>query len=227
MGFENDVFISYAHLDNETLSEEQKGWISALHRAIEVRLGQLLGKKPKIFRDPKLQGNDDFGERLVGELPKTATLISVFTPRYVKSDWCTKELREFVHASEQTIGVQVGTKSRIFKIIKTPVPVERQPEEVQGLLGYEFYSVDPDTGRPLELSADDPPEQQRRYWAKLNDLAHDVCELIEELEPEAAQSAAALPAVPAGEGATVFLAETSYDLREKRDAMLPAGGFLR
>ena len=29
MGFENHAFISYAHLDNETLSEAQKGWITS------------------------------------------------------------------------------------------------------------------------------------------------------------------------------------------------------
>ena len=43
MEFENDIFISYAHIDNETMTEEQKGWISAFHQALEVRLAQLLG----------------------------------------------------------------------------------------------------------------------------------------------------------------------------------------
>jgi hypothetical protein len=31
-----------------------------LHRALKIRLAQLLGEDPAIWRDPKLQGNDDF-----------------------------------------------------------------------------------------------------------------------------------------------------------------------
>ena len=30
MGFEDDVFISYAHVDNETLAAGQDGWVSLL-----------------------------------------------------------------------------------------------------------------------------------------------------------------------------------------------------
>ena len=30
----NDIFISYAHIDDESLDEEQKGWISKFHRSL-------------------------------------------------------------------------------------------------------------------------------------------------------------------------------------------------
>ena len=38
MSFENDIFISYAHIDDQPLVEGQKGWISSFHRALEIRL---------------------------------------------------------------------------------------------------------------------------------------------------------------------------------------------
>ncbi|MFP3941764.1 MAG: hypothetical protein ACLF0P_15825, partial [Thermoanaerobaculia bacterium] len=59
--FEIDVFVSYAHIDDEVLGEGQTGWISSFHRALEIRLAQLLGQQPRVWRDPKLQGNDVFG----------------------------------------------------------------------------------------------------------------------------------------------------------------------
>ena len=62
MKFDGDAFISYAHLDNQELVEGGRGWVANLHRALEIR-GQLLGKTPHIWRDPKLQGNDDFAAR--------------------------------------------------------------------------------------------------------------------------------------------------------------------
>ena len=70
MSFETDVFISYAHIDNLPLKEGEKGWVAKFHRALEVRLSQLLGEKPRIWRDQKLQGNDFFGEEIVDQFPK-------------------------------------------------------------------------------------------------------------------------------------------------------------
>ncbi len=70
MKFENDIFVSYAHIDDQPLMEGQKGWISSFHRVLEIRLGQLLGRHPRIWRDPKLQGNDIFADRLVERLPE-------------------------------------------------------------------------------------------------------------------------------------------------------------
>jgi len=48
----NDVFISYAHIDDQPLTEGQRGWISQFHRSLEVRMAQLLGEELKIWRDP-------------------------------------------------------------------------------------------------------------------------------------------------------------------------------
>jgi hypothetical protein len=117
--FENDIFISYAHLDDQPLTEGQKGWVSDFHRALELRLGELLGEKPKIWRDAKLAGNDYFSDVIVGRLMKVALLISILSPRYLKSEWCVKELREFYKAAEQTGGLRVGEKARVFKVVKT------------------------------------------------------------------------------------------------------------
>ena len=241
MSFENDIFISYAHIDDQALVEGQKGWISSFHRALEIRLGQLLGRTPRIWRDPKLQGNDAFADRLVDRLPGVAILVSVISPRYMKSDWCLRELHEFTKAAARTGGVRVGHKVRVFKIVKTPVPVEQQDPELQHMLGYDFFTADPHSGRTKELSQTADTEMQRLYWAKLDDLAHDLTEMIETLEASGAGAGAgaASPASPApvesggppplrrlddavavaGEDRAVYLAETTYDLREKRDAI--------
>ena len=48
MNFEGDAFISYAHLDNIGLAEGRKGWVANLHRALEIRVAQLLGKDARI-----------------------------------------------------------------------------------------------------------------------------------------------------------------------------------
>lgn len=214
-GFESDVFLSYAHIDDQALTEGQKGWISTFHHALEVRLAQLLGKPPRIFRDPKLQGNDYFADELCEKLPQTALLVSVVSPRYVKSDWCRREVEEFCRASEKTGGVRIANKARVFKVVKTPVPLAEHPSELQELLGYDFFVVEPETGRPRELSQLADPEIQRHYWTRLDDLAHDISDLLSILDKQDAAGEA--PDRPSR--GTIYLAEASFDLKEQRDSI--------
>ena len=212
MGFDTDAFISYAHLDNVELIEGHKGWVANLHRALEVRVGQLLGKTPHIWRDPKLAGNDVFAQTLVERLQRVAALVSVVSPRYVRSEWALRELSEFSKAAQQQGGIRWRDKSRIFKVVKTPVPVEMHPPELQPLLGYEFFTVHPETGRVRELDEVFGPEAQRDFWIKLDDLAHDIVRLLEMVE-------GASPATAESGTAVVYLAETTSDLREQRESI--------
>jgi hypothetical protein len=212
MDFDSDAFISYAHLDNVELIEGQKGWVSNLHRALEVRVAQLLGKQPEIWRDPKLTGNDNFADTLIERLRHVATLVTVVSPRYVQSEWTLRELSAFAKAAETQGGIRFHDKLRIFKVLKTPVPLDKHPPELQPVLGYEFFKIDPETGRVRELNEIFGPEAQRDFWLKLDDLAHDICYLLEFLHNQGADSSE-----PKAQG--VFLAEATSDLREQRETL--------
>lgn len=67
---ENDVFVSYGHLDNRPLVQGQKGWISFFQYALDANLEQLLGAEVNIWRDAKLQGNDYISNTLLEKLPR-------------------------------------------------------------------------------------------------------------------------------------------------------------
>src|SRR3954453_22223799 len=247
MNFEGDAFISYAHLDNLELVEGRKGWVANFHRALEVRVAQLLGKSAHIWRDPKLSGNDLFAETLLERLKRVAVLVSVVTPRYLKSEWTLREFHEFLIAAEQQGGLKVRDKARVFKVLKQPVPLEKTPPELRAILGYEFFSTDPETGKVHELDEVFGPEAQRDFWLRLDDLAPDLVALLEAIEQDAQLahfvpdpmqqsvsakgSSAAAPkngeqaGAPQTQGrspaskVTVYLAETTSDVREQREAL--------
>ena len=221
MQFPTDIFISYAHIDDESLIQNQKGWISEFHRALDIRLAQLLGRRPVIWRDDSLQGNHVFDKQIVDQFSKVAIMISIITPRYVKSDWCIKEVDEFYNASQTNIGFTVSNKARIFKVIKTPVLIEQHPEKISGVLGYEFYNTDPGTGRVKELSQSFGNEAERLYWEKLDDLAHDISSFLESLE-HSKSFTGTLPGTSATNGQVsqkIFLAESSSDTQDFRDSL--------
>lgn len=232
MKFTKDIFISYAHIDDESLIEGENGWITEFHRALEIRLAQLLGYKPNIWRDKELDGNHDFSAEIYSELTEIAVMVSVHSPRYVKSDWCVKEVNEFYKVSENNIGAKIGTKSRIFKVIKTPVELSLQPQILQGLLGYDFFKIDPISGKPKEFSALFGKEAQLAFWSKLDDLAHDIASLLEEITNKISSTHQEVNSIKTGANQIetnsisnntnvrkIYLAETSYDIKENRDSI--------
>src|ERR1700685_1649537 len=112
--FVDEIFISYAHIDNDSLKQGLEGWITRFHHALEIRLAQVRGQPPKVFRDPKLQGNDVFGDVLVARLQKAALMVSVLSPGYVQSEWCSRELNEFCTALSAAGRLVVGDhKARV------------------------------------------------------------------------------------------------------------------
>lgn len=181
MTSKSEIFISYAHIDNLSPVDGELGWVSRLHRALEIKVSQRLGEKIEIWRDPKLKGNDYFSEKLLEYIKDTKLMLPIFSPRYLKSEWCRHELDEFCKCHSSNGKWRVDDRSRVFKIIKTPVPREQYPLETQPLLGYEFYKINPENGVARELDKMFGPEAEQEFWAKVDDLAHDMTECLERL----------------------------------------------
>ena len=209
MTFEEHGFISYTHLDNRPLAKDRSGWVTDLHQALTTRLTMFLGAEARLWIDPKLQGCDYFSDVLMERLHNVASLVSVVSPGYIRSEWCLRETTEFCKAAGEQGGVRVGNKARLFKVLKTPVPFEEHPPELQGLLGYEFYRHE--DGRPFESIFG--PEAERDFWFKLDDLARDMCELIKTIEGQSDIHPPPPPREP------VYLAVTTADLKDQRDAI--------
>jgi hypothetical protein len=191
MSFERDVFISYAHIDNEPFTPEQKGWVTLFHNVLRTILSQQLGKTANIWKDERLQGNDDFSSEISDQFPKTATLVSILTPRYLKSDWCTKEIRVFCQAAETTGGLFVKNKGRVFKVMKTPIArtdaEKALPPEVGKATGYEFF-VQKEDQTAMELDPAYGEDYRQAFFLKIRRLAGDIAELLDQFgavaEPE-------------------------------------------
>ena len=199
-----EIFISYAHIDNETILESEDGWITLLHRMLELRLAQLLGEKPIVWRDPQMRGNAEITSTLNKKLEQCDYMISVITPRYLKSDWCRREMDFFFN--------RFGDSSRIFKVIKTEVSPESVPKEVRDCLSYMFFRNDPDSGRIREFRPH-ITTTANEFINRLDDLAYDMCSYINEQISDST-------GVENKSGLKIFLAESSYSIQEERDQMI-------
>jgi hypothetical protein len=211
----HDVFISYAHIDNQSLVEGEKGWVDQFHYALEVRLKQLMHKQARIWRDPEIEGNRIFDEALTNRIRETPVLLSIFSPNYFDSDWCQRELNQFLDVAPLDGSGRIGELARVFKVIKTPVPRTTHHESLQKLLGYEFHGVDSSTNREREFSRDTREASSLKYWNKLEDLAQDICQVLKMMKEGGKDDKPSHSEQDTRN--VVFLAETTVDRRDDRD----------
>lgn len=217
--FDDDIFINYCHADNETLLKNFKGFVDNVHERLELRLKQLIGAQPKIWRDVRLEGTHQLTETIVVRLSKTVFLVCVLSPCYVNSEWCKKELNKFYENASKNMGIKINNRSRIFKIVKTPVGMDPRVDPLAGTdvcqelrtilqesLGYEFFEFDKMTGRLREYSAENGAEYELKHATKVEDLAQDIVRFINDQEFRKSSNAKC-----------VYLAETTPELKDERD----------
>src|SRR3954451_14080470 len=89
MDFEQNLFISFTHIDNQPLTDGDKGWITRFHATLKTLLSMRMGREAKIWRDDKLQSNDGVSDQIIEQLNRSATLVSIVSSLYLQSEWCT------------------------------------------------------------------------------------------------------------------------------------------
>lgn len=108
-GFEYDLFVSYAHTDNE------EGWVAELVKRLDLVLRQRLGAAEglRVFFDSRATtANCDLTE-LLAAVGRSALFLAVSSPGYATRDWPRQELETFV--------AQTRDSSRLFVVECLPV----------------------------------------------------------------------------------------------------------
>jgi hypothetical protein len=231
MTFVNHLFISYAHIDNQQIEENDPGWVDRFHKSLKTFLSSSIGEEAVIWRDLKLKGGDVFGEEIVSQFPKTALLVSILSPRYLKSEWCLKEIEEFCKAAEIHGGLVVGNKMRVHRVMLMPLTAdlrEKLPGKLKQELGYEFYKKQ-EGERVQRLDPRFGEEFKAAFNLKIASMADELAEIIEKLKKEESPGAEPIPSESAGSPKPIiYLAECSWDRgddREKIRGELRATGY--
>jgi hypothetical protein len=148
-----DVFISYAHRDN------QDGWVSRLHGQLTRKLNLLL-PPAIVYFDNRLREGVYFKDEIQQQLTKTAIFIAVVSPSYLNS--------QFTIVDELDWYQNQGGKD-IIQLLLVPLDADQQvpfPEIQYGILH------DPDDGHPLSGETLD---------RKLDDLTSRIATRLREL----------------------------------------------
>ncbi len=230
-GFTHDVFISYAHANNDPLTDEDKGYVTKFYENLEQFLTAELGRPEyfSVYRDEdQLRGNHDFDAKLSMAFLNSAVMVSISSQSYIESAWCRRELISFSNQTHPIFTLKVDDAYRVFRAEVGPI---REPHKdipnyfFNNELGYKFYEME--GGIELPFRRTKPDNDDQRYWRALRRLARDIAQLLRQMkkmvqaaEPQAPQAAQA--AAPPENVKTVYLAETADDLEDQRNEVKSA-----
>ena len=175
----SEVFISYAHADDEPFSEGTAGWVTAfadrLRKSLSMRKG---GGRIKVWMDHRLEPEKQVDSALAERVTGSACFIAVLSPRYLESKWCLKEIETFVqHTGEDG--------ERVFLVELAPTSRDDWPRGVRSLSARQFWTqgFDDPAAIPLGWPVADPAGD-RPYWRALNELSHFVSERLQTAKAE-------------------------------------------
>ncbi|MCK4762785.1 MAG: DUF4062 domain-containing protein [Candidatus Aminicenantes bacterium] len=209
MTIKKRVIISYAFNDNLPVQEGEHGWVENFHNSLEKRLKELSGKETEVKWEKKLKEDDTLSAETVKLFPKTDLMITILSPTYIESEWCTRELSEFDEAASGGTGKKRCKNPRIFKLHKKNIQDKPELVEIAKNPAYKFYKNDPGFEGGKEATQSSGGQLEQIYWARLDDIAHDICDLLEKIKKRD---------MPYWEvRSKIYLAETGPDLASERE----------
>ena len=203
-GFKNDVFISYTQADDRSDASGRQ-WVTKFEMDLHTRLSLISGRSIQIWRDRTNVGRSDrFNAEIAAQIRESAVLIVVLTPSYAHSGSCRQAREAFSAASAES-----GDRARVIKVVKTHVDLEMYPDDLRSLSEHRFY-IEEQSGVHREIHLHRDQAIRDMYPTLVDDVAQEVHTTLRLMEPAAGAFAAA---------GSVYLAETSSDLEEQRNAI--------
>ncbi len=214
--YKHDLFISYAHVDDDPMGAARDGWVTTMFRELRSKLSQKLGRSDAFapWKDDGLSLHEGVTLQIMDAIGKTALLVVILSPGYLKSTWCLREKDTFLRYLRE----RRRSGTRVFVVELDDLEREKRPEELRELKGYAFWSREKpeDPPRPLceaGLNSNDPDYTE--YFRRLNKLATDLAKELEDLKRGTSELQQATPLTP-----SVFVAEATDDVDRIRDGVI-------
>jgi hypothetical protein len=222
-GYDYDLFVSYARVDNDPVPSAHCGWITTLIGILTSGSG-LAGKLGrgetlrKWMDDQNLRGNQEPEEHIPEQAKRSALFLVVLSPGYAASPFCQLELETFL----KSVGI---SSERLFVVYKEPLVESRHPmpRALARLRKYKFFDLDKNN-KPRVLGWPQPlfnNPHDRFYFQMVGDLCQDMADKLDEMKKQKEREQTAAPREPLHVSTTakpaVLLAETTDDLIRKSD----------
>ena len=217
-GYEYDVFVSYAHVNNSPVEGAKQGWVDTLVANLRSALGRKLGRSEAFelwVDEQKLRGNNEVSDHIPAQVNQSALFFAILSPGYVSSSFCLKELQAFLDSR----GGRSDERLFIVDLEFLDEDIHKMPEAFRDPRKYRFWKRDshekPRTiGWPLPRF--DDPDDRKSYYPLIEDLATEIVKKLDKLKKSSKPPA--IQAEPrSAPRTTALLAQVTDDLDDRRD----------
>ncbi|GAB4245200.1 MAG: hypothetical protein Tsb0034_23660 [Ekhidna sp.] len=206
MSTNRTIALIYSSKDDEQIEGGIKGWVSNFHKFLTTLMYQITRENPEI----KLINESNFNTE---ELTSFNVILAVVTNNLVKETQIVGGLNAISKKLKDENRLIADGVARIFKVLKRPFDPDDDLPELEDLLTYDFYLVDPLTGDPQEFTRFFGNDAERSYWMKLVDMAYDINHVLHAREKT--DEGGGYETIPREK--TVYLASTGVDMVIQRD----------
>lgn len=175
-GFKNDVFISYAHADNEENLQRRRTvttFVQELGKLLRTR--GLSSDGVNIFLDRKnLGSNRVVSEALVDEVRQSAMFVAISSPAYQEREHTIRELEAFLE--------RPGPRDSLFIVELLPLTMSGRPHPaIEKRLRTAFWVHDDDQHITLTI---DPDHHPKLYTQRLTKFSDELSERMKQIRAE-------------------------------------------
>src|SRR5215213_109605 len=216
--FTNDIFISYARVNDRPPPGGGDGWVTNFQRYLEHELTGLFEREGDVavWRDVRnMGGNALFDADIEDNIGGSAIFLALVSQGYLsEKSYCPKELSLFHRkAKEQTYGLSIGQRSRLFHLKLNHIDFGAWPEELAGMGGFDFHDGEQPFPRPTRPGSELFATQLRKLVDEIFLTLRAFKTLVEQDAKEAE--------APRASG-TVFMAYAEGKLRGQRRRVIEA-----
>ena len=210
----SDIFISYAHVDNQPMTEGEKGWITHLINHLRNEISRKMGRAEnyELWMDFRLKGSDELTPAIEDQLVKTHALVILLSPGWLASEWCQRELKVFAQHLAHPAG-------RIFVVELDQIALKDKPPVLHDLLTYRFWQKT-DQERIKQLGYPVPLKEHEAYYDRLRDLSNDLATSLKAKQVAKPAVTTQTESTVQSAQATVYVAPVNDALYEQRASLI-------
>jgi TIR domain len=212
------IFISYAHDDDLPTGDgpDEEGFVTFLHRMLELKLRDLGSNQAKIWRDHKrFSDGDPYDVEIEDALKKSALQIVIMSKNWMNRPYCRKELDDFIRIRQQNNVANV--EERIVVVCKGFVAKDSRPAPLNLQMGFEFYQRDDqDDVSGVKEFFNLGKATDQRFFEVRDELAKHLQRRVDRIAAGAG-SGTTLPSevkIAAANGRIVYLAKPAADMEQ-------------
>jgi hypothetical protein len=206
MSSNRKIALIYSEKDDVSVESGLRGWVSNFYKFLTTLMYQITRENAEI----KLISDTEFNKV---NLDDYVAVMALLTSNLASETKIMSDINSLGKKWKDENRLMADGVARVFKVLKRPFDADEYLEELEDLLTYDFYLVDPLTGDPQEFTRFFGSDAERSYWMKLVDMAYDINHVLnarESTDPDGGY-------INIPREKTVYLASTGVDMVIQRD----------